>query len=167
MIDINNQDLSKAAVNDYRAIAPSPGILIADDQGLILTLLKLELEPRGYTVWLAMDGDDALDLYRRNHAEIDLVVLDVQMPGLDGLQTLTALQRIDPDVVACFMTGNASAYTEDELLERGAVCVFSKPFRPAQVAHCLQDILDSAESTHLSSGKSRKKIVANAHAEAH
>ena len=48
------------------AIARKPGILIADDMALILTLLKFELESRGFNVWLAMDGDDALDLYRKH-----------------------------------------------------------------------------------------------------
>ena len=73
MIAVKNQELSKATRKNLHAIPRNPGILIADDKGLILTLLKLELEPRGFTVWLAVDGDDALDLYRRNHAEIDLV----------------------------------------------------------------------------------------------
>ena len=58
-------------------------------------------------MWLAVDGDDALDLYQRHRAEIDLVLLDVQMPGLDGPRTLDALREFDPDVLACFMTGSA------------------------------------------------------------
>lgn len=106
----------------------NPGILLADDMALILTLLKFELESRGFAVWLAVDGDDALDLYRRHGTKIDLVLLDVQMPGLDGPHTLEALQRINPDVVACFMTGNAGRYSEEDLLERGAACIFNKPF---------------------------------------
>ena len=143
MTDVKNQLMSNVELRDYRAMSRSPGILIADDQGLFLTLLKLELEPRGYTVWLAMDGDDAIDLFLQNRSEIDLVLLDVQMPGLDGPRTLAALQRLDPDVLACFMTGDAGAYTEDELLECGATCVFSKPFRPAELAQRIQKILES------------------------
>jgi CheY-like chemotaxis protein len=80
------------------AFARKPGILIADDMALILTLLKFELESRGFNAWLAVDGNDALDLYRRHREEIDLVLLDVQMRGLDGPHTLEALQQFDPDV---------------------------------------------------------------------
>jgi CheY-like chemotaxis protein len=128
-----------------------PGILIADDMGLILALLKLELEPRGFSVWLAEDGDDALDVYRRHHEAIDMVLLDVQMPGRDGPHTLAALQEVDPGVLACFMTGNAATYTEEELLDWGAVYVFDKPFRPAEVAHLLQILVSaSQDSTPLS-----------------
>ena len=147
MIDVMNHEPSKATVKDSRAISRGPGILIADDMGPMLTLLKLELEPRGFSVWLAVDGDDALDLYRRHHAEIDLVLLDVQMPGLDGPRTLAALQRLDPNVLACFMTGNSGAYTQEDLLERGAICVFNKPFRAAEVAQFLQKLMESADST--------------------
>ena len=120
------------------ASARNPGILIADDMALILTLLKFELESRGFKVWLAVDGDDALDLYRRHRDEIDLVLLDVQMPGLDGPHTLEAIQRLNPHVVAGFMLGNSDIYTEEELLNRGAAWVFRKPFRPAEVADQLQ-----------------------------
>jgi CheY-like chemotaxis protein len=132
--------------NGYGDVSRLPGILVADDMALILTLFKIELECRGFNVWLAVDGDDALDLYRRHREEIDLVLLDVQMPGLDGPQTLEALQQLNPDVVACFMTGNAGIYTEEDLLERGAAWVFSKPFRPADVADVLQKVASNPPS---------------------
>jgi CheY-like chemotaxis protein len=139
-----NGELKEYELANGSAANPrNPGILIADDMGLILTLLKLELEPRGFNVWLAVDGDDALDLYRRHRRQIDLVLLEVQMPGLDGPQTLDALQQFNPDVVACFMNGNPSIYTEEDLLELGAVCVFNKPWRPAEVAHCLQSLVSA------------------------
>jgi DNA-binding response OmpR family regulator len=123
-----------------------PGILIADDKGLILTMLKLELEPRGFNVWLAVDGDDAIALYRRNCEEIDLVLIDVQMPGLDGPQTLVALQRFDPNVLVCFMTGNPGRYTKEDLLDLGAAHVFNKPFRPNELTQFLQNVLDCTDS---------------------
>lgn len=127
--------------NGFASTVRTPGILIADSMGLILTLLKLELEPRGFIVWLALDGDDAIDLYRRHSTEIDLVLLDVQMPGLDGPRTLSALESIDPDVFACFMTESAGAYSEEDLVARGAVCVFKKPFHVAALAQFLQDLV--------------------------
>ena len=148
MIAAKSHGLSKAREMDFRAVPRNPGILIVDDMGLILTLLKFELEPRGFTVWLAVDGDDALDLYRRNWAEIDLVLLDVQMPGLDGPHTLASLQECNPDVLACFMTGNPGTYTEEDLLECGAARVFNKPFRAEQIAQCLQELLQ-AQSAHV------------------
>src|SRR5262245_7085241 len=78
-------------------------ILIADNMGLTLALLRIELEPRGFSVWVATDGAHARDVYRENHELIDLVLLDVELPLLDGPQTLAALQAINPRVLACFM----------------------------------------------------------------
>jgi two-component system, OmpR family, response regulator len=130
------------------AFVRKPGILIADDMGLILTLLKFELEPRGFNVWLAVDSSDAIDLYRRHQEQIDLVLLDVQMPGLDGPHTLAHLQRIDRDVVVCFMTGSSGAYTEEELLNRGAMRVFAKPFRLAEIADALQELCSTTTIPH-------------------
>jgi two-component system OmpR family response regulator len=157
MIGVKNHELLKATAKDSLAIPRNPGILIVDDMEFILRLLKFELEPRGFNVWLAVDGDDALDLYRRNGAEIDLVLLDVQMPGLDGPHTLAILQRFDPDVRACFMTGNSGTYTEEDLLERGAACVFNKPFRTDDVAQYLQNLVECADSTTLTDRSPRRR----------
>ncbi len=121
--------------------------LIVDDMGLIMTLLKRELEPRGFKVWLAVDGNDALDVYWRNRAQIDLVLLDVQMPDLDGPQTLAHLQQLDPNVVACFMTGDPGIYTEEDLLNRGATHVFKKPFRLADLADLVQRLVSTPHPT--------------------
>ena len=66
-----------------------------------------------------------------------MVLLDVRMPGMDGPQTLASLQRIDPAVVCCFMTGHAGGYTADGLLALGAVRLFEKPFRLDDMAQAL------------------------------
>jgi CheY-like chemotaxis protein len=125
----------------------NPGILIADDMALILTLLKFELESRGFSVWLAVDGDDAVDLYRRYHEEIDLVLLDMHMPGLDGPHTLEALQRLNPHVVACFMTGSAGTHADDAPQDYAAPWILRKPFRPAEIADRLQRLVFASDST--------------------
>jgi CheY-like chemotaxis protein len=118
----------------------SAGVLIADDMALNLTLLKFELESRGFIAWLAVDGDDAIDLYGRHRDEIDLVLLSVQMRGLDGPQTLEALRRLNPEIAACFMSGKDADYSQEELFSRGAVCVFTKPTCPVEIADVLQRI---------------------------
>jgi CheY-like chemotaxis protein len=145
--ELKVHELSAATGMAHPSLVRKPGILIADDMQSILTVLKCSLESRGFNVWLAMDGDDALDLYRQYRQEIDLVLLDVQMPGLNGPQTLVHLRRLDPDLVACFMTGNSGAYTEEELLECGVSCVFNKPFRPVEVADLLQRLASAPCST--------------------
>ena len=62
----------------------------------------------------------------------------------------------DPDVVACFMTGNADNYMVEDLLDRGAAWIFSKPFRPAEVADLLQRVASGAARIPFVGGREQR-----------
>src|SRR5947209_6919317 len=98
-----------------------PGILVVDDEPALRSLLKTVLQRKGFAVWLADGGCAALDIYRERQAAISVVLMDVRMPDLDGPHTLAALQRINPAVACCFMTGYAGEYTPEGLLALGAI----------------------------------------------
>jgi len=69
-----------------------------------------------------------VEVYRRHHGTIDVVLLNVQMAGVDGPQTLGTLQGINPEVRCCFMSGHTGDYSTEELLATGASRVLPKPF---------------------------------------
>jgi two-component system cell cycle sensor histidine kinase/response regulator CckA len=117
------------------------GILVVDDEPSLRHLLEIALRREGFTVWLAASGQQALKLYGEQRPNIDLVLLDVGLPDLDGPQTLATLRQVDAQILCCFMSGNIEGkYTEEELLQRGAVYVFSKPFDLFQVAFLLRQL---------------------------
>jgi CheY-like chemotaxis protein len=116
--------------------------LIVDDAAVVRSVLGQALFRSGCAVWTAAEGQQAIDLYRQHGAEIDLVVLDVQMPGLDGVQTLEALRTINSNVRCCFLTGGSTA--EEELLSLGAVEVILKPAEPEAIVEALQRLLAGA-----------------------
>ncbi len=120
-----------------------PGILVVDDEPAIRTLLQAALPRYGFQVLVAASGQEALAIYQEHRTEIAAVLLDVQMPGLDGPQTLCTLQAIDPQVRCCFMSGNLGDYGEQELLELGAALVIPKPFRLAEIIQALQRLVGS------------------------
>jgi carbon storage regulator CsrA len=121
------------------------GILVVDDDQSVRGVLRAAMAQQGLAVWLAADGQQALDVYQRNGDAIDVVLVDLRMPVLDGTQTLAALQEINPQIRCCFMTGDLGSYTEESLLGLGAAAVIRKPFRPAEVALVLWDLARSAQ----------------------
>jgi CheY-like chemotaxis protein len=116
------------------------GVLVVDDEGGLRGVLDVGMRQEGFAVWLAANGREALDLYRRHRETIDVVLLDVLMPGLDGPQTLAALQALNPQIRSCFMSGDLGSYTEERLRGLGAAAILQKPFRLAEVAQVLRQL---------------------------
>jgi CheY-like chemotaxis protein len=112
------------------APAPPRGrLLVVDDEAGIRRVLSLALPRAGFEVRLAASGREAVEAYRVYWRDIDLVLLDVLMPGgLDGPQTLAALREINPDVRCCFMSGHTAHYPVHKLLALGAADLLFKPF---------------------------------------
>ena len=123
---------------------PGPQILVVDDEAGIRTLLELALPSQGFGVRLAGSGPEAVAVYREHGGDIDLVLMDVRMPGMDGVQTLKALQKINPQVRCCLMSGETGAYTISKLFQVGALDVLMKPFPSlAEVGRTLRELLPS------------------------
>lgn len=103
-----------------------PTVMVVDDRAGIRRLLQEVLQGAGYGVVTAAGGGEAVE--RISRLAVDLVLLDMKMSGIDGLETLSMLKRIRPDVIVLIMT----AYEELELLKEamhsGASGYISKPF---------------------------------------
>jgi CheY-like chemotaxis protein len=118
----------------------TPSVLVVDDQPFVLQLLGLALSLQGLATRLAASGSEAIELYKRHREDIGVVLLDVQMPGLDGPQTLAALRRLDPDVRCCFMSNEPGRYTPNDLLALGAGAFLAKPFSIDEAARTLRQV---------------------------
>lgn len=130
-------------MNDQPASAQRPpGVLVADDEGPVCTLLATFLRHKGFRVWTASDGQEAINTYRANRSSIDVVLLDVRMPTLDGPEALAALRQVNPNVRCCFMTGATGRYTPADLIAVGSLDVLLKPFTSLEsVVARLREIL--------------------------
>jgi CheY-like chemotaxis protein len=118
-----------------------PGVLVVEDESQVRAMLGVALRQHGFTVWMAGDGREAVERYQEHHEQIGVVLLDVQMPNLDGPWTLVALHRINPRVRCCFMSGHTGEYDAETLLGMGAAAVFQKPFGLDEVTQALQQML--------------------------
>ena len=120
-------------------------ILLVEDDADVRRFLELFLSRASFRVRPAQSGEQALGLYAEHRGTIDLVLLDVRMPGLDGPQTLAALREVAPRVRCCFMTGDPGGYTEEGLRALGRAAVVRKPFRLADVAGPLREAVNGAD----------------------
>jgi CheY-like chemotaxis protein len=115
-----------------------PGVLVVADNHLVRIMVQLGLERDGFDVWLAANGREAIELYRMHGESIDVVVLDLHMPILDGPATLNALRKLNPEVRGCFMSGETGDCGPEDLRQCGAVTVIAKPFHLDQLANTLR-----------------------------
>jgi DNA-binding NtrC family response regulator len=105
----------------------SERILVVDDELFVRELLLEFLSSQGYEVWLADSGEKAVRLIESEPAEVAL--LDLKMPGIDGIETLRQIRRIAPDTVAIVMTGYPTIESSIEALRCGAYDYVVKPFK--------------------------------------
>lgn len=101
-------------------------ILIVDDEADIALILKLQLEDIGYRTARARDGAEALEILERE--SFALVLLDIRMPRMDGMEVLARIRRDYPELVVVMMTAHGSEDIAVEAMKKGAVDYISKPF---------------------------------------
>ena len=117
-------------------------ILLVDDNEAVWDALIESLQNLGYSVILAENGLDTVEIYRNNPNEIDLVILDMIMPKQGGHSTFFELKAINPDVKVLLISGYVSEEEVRDLLEKGANGFLPKPCRIDVFAKELRKILD-------------------------
>ncbi len=113
-----------------------PVVLIVDDEPFLLDIVRRVLVRNGYTVLSAANGNEAIALYRESDVPIAAVVLDLSMPGLDGVDTYLELRKIDENVRVLL----ASGYGEIDTRERAGrqLDCIGKPYSPSVLIERLE-----------------------------
>ncbi|MBN1916319.1 MAG: response regulator, partial [Verrucomicrobia bacterium] len=106
-------------------------ILIVDDEQSMLEVLSEMLAREGYTVQATSEAAKAVALVE--HGRIDLVISDLRMEPMDGLELLRRLRRVDPEVVVIVMTAYATYETAVEAMREGALEYVMKPFKKDEI----------------------------------
>ena len=112
-------------------------VLLVDDELEFLETLVKRLTKRGLNISTAKSGEDALKIV--GGKGIDVTVLDVRMPGMDGIQTLREIKKIDPLMEVIMLTGHASVEVAIEGMELGAFDYLMKPADIDELFYKLQD----------------------------
>lgn len=125
-------------------------VLLVDDQEDILESLSAVLKDEGHEVISARDGQEALHLVQSDNP--DLVFLDIWIPGIDGIQTLKAIRKIDPRCSVIMMSGHGTIETAVKAIKLGATDYLEKPLNLEDVLH----LVDKAITESASSNGSRE-----------
>ena len=115
-------------------------ILVIDDEEIMREILEALLTREGYEVRLASSGAEGLDLVRS--VPVDAAVVDVMMPGMDGLTVLDEVKKIDDDIAVIMITAFASVDTAVAAMKRGAFDYVTKPFKNDEVLAVLQNAVE-------------------------
>jgi two-component system CheB/CheR fusion protein len=119
-------------------------VLVVDDEGMIRNFAKSALESQGYKVLLAADGQEAVRVFREKSAEIGLVLLDVAMPGMDGVATLERIRETGPHVPVLICSGFGDLDLEKQFAKNQIAGFFAKPFTVKQLAGKVKECMGKA-----------------------
>ena len=115
-------------------------ILVVDDEAVLREALGKALAKEGHEVLLAADGGEGLDLLRSN--PVNVILLDLKMPGLAGLELLKAAKLLVPDIEAIVITGHGTIDEAVEAMKQGAYDFITKPFRRLHLVKAVEKALE-------------------------
>ncbi len=118
-------------------------VLVVDDEELVRETARSALEYYGYDVLTAEDGVHAVEVFREHGAEIDLVLLDMMMPRMDGAETFHALRELDPNVQVILSSGYTETMTGRQFRSTSDLAGFvQKPYSPRRLARRVRAVCD-------------------------
>jgi two-component system, cell cycle sensor histidine kinase and response regulator CckA len=118
-------------------------ILLVDDEEIIIEVARDMLEILGYQVIVAQKGQEAVDIYARKKDEIDLVIQDMVMPGMNGAEIFRTLKKINPKVKVILASGYVMNKQIAAVMDQGCRAFMPKPFRLEDLSAKVREVLDS------------------------
>jgi len=129
--------------SEYSVQGGNETILIAEDDKAIRNLAMRILEDVGYKVIVAVDGSEAVELFKQNSDEISLVILDMIMPNMGGLSAFKCIEKINPDAKVLFCSGYSSKTFWDDFASMEKAKKIHKPYSRNSLLKIVREILDS------------------------
>ncbi|NLT21914.1 MAG: PAS domain S-box protein [Syntrophorhabdus sp.] len=121
-------------------------VLIGEDEDALRKIAADFLRTLGYRVVAARNGDDALALFREKPGEIDMALLDIAMPGMNGLDVYHEIKKVRPDIDVLFMTGYSLDAANISTIQNQGISIIRKPFTMTALARRIREILDKEKT---------------------
>ncbi|MBI5393821.1 MAG: response regulator [Verrucomicrobia bacterium] len=121
----------------------SETLLVVEDDPTVRSLVAVSLRESGYTVLEAMDGEEAVRMAASLDGQLDLLLCDVVLPGMNGKDVVDRIRAAHPAVAALFISGYTNITVAHQgILEAGLPCL-QKPFQPGELADKVRELLDA------------------------
>jgi CheY-like chemotaxis protein len=117
-------------------------ILLVDDEDVIIDVCSEILEVLGYKVSVARSGREAIEIFKEKQGEIDMVILDMIMPDMDGGETFNVLKSIDPGVKVIISSGYSADVRSTRMMEQGCYGFIQKPYSMNTLSQKVKEVLD-------------------------
>jgi len=122
----------------------SETILLVDDERIILGVGRRLLKELGYRVYIAKNGKSALKIFSACHDDIDLVILDIVMPGMDGKEVYAKMKQINSDFYVLLASGYSLDWQAREMIEDGCHDFIQKPFKLHDLSNQIRKVLETS-----------------------
>ena len=122
-------------------------ILLIDDEEMVLDVGSQLLSRLGYSVLTATSGSEAIDLYEMHKDHVQLIILDLCMPDMDGMQTYLYLKGLNPGIKVLLTSGLSMDGPAKEMLHRGCNGFIQKPYRMSELSTKVQEVLYTNPAT--------------------
>ncbi len=127
---------------DEKLVMGNESVLLVDDEERILTVGREICKALGYSVITADSGKEALKIYKNKTKKINLVILDMIMPEMNGLETFIELKKINPDIKVLLSTGYSIDEKAQEMLRQGCKGYILKPYSVIDFSHKLREVIE-------------------------
>jgi CheY-like chemotaxis protein len=118
-------------------------VLLIDDEDMIIDIGSQILNVLGYKVMAARSGEEAVELFGSHKDEIDLVILDMIMPGISGAETYERIRGLDRNIKVILSSGYSLNEDAAQIMKRGCNGFIQKPFQPGELSLKIRQILDA------------------------
>ena len=123
--------------------------LFIDDEDMILQVGSQMLNALGYTVLTSASGSEGVEILKEQREQVDLVILDMVMPDMSGMETFDALREIDPDVKVLLSSGYSAEGPANEIMKKGCNGFIQKPFNISELSSKINSVMDGIAATNL------------------
>lgn len=142
-IPVADTDEIEPGVNERKSAgkAAKANVLVIDDDQDFIQMTKEALDIEGFNTYTAIAGGEAVEFYRNRIDDIDIIMLDMILPEMDGTDIFSALKKLNPDVKIVLCSGYSLEGEATELLKRGARAFIQKPFEISEIVDVISGLI--------------------------